>query len=148
MAAPKIRIVLVSHGEQSKGMLNTVQMLLGPQENIAAYCLYPESTVDDFREKLRAEVEQYGADNIVFLSELKQGSPFNALVSLTRDYDLHHLTGTNLAMLMTIVMERDDEDATAESVCDAAMETAAESIYDVRKLLRESSGDDEEEEDL
>lgn len=147
MAAPKIRIVLVSHGEQSKGMLNTVQMLLGPQENIAAYCLYPESTVDDFREKLRAEVEQYGADNIVFLSELKQGSPFNALVSLTRDYDLHHLTGTNLAMLMTIVMERDDEDATAESVCEAAMETAAESIYDVRKLLRESSGDDEDDEE-
>lgn len=145
MPAPKIRIVLVSHGEQSKGMLNTVQMLLGPQENIAAYCLYPESTVDDFTDKLRAEVEQYGADNIVFLSELRQGSPFNALVSLTRDYDLHHLTGTNLAMLMTIVMERDDEDATAESVCEAAMETAAESIYDVRKLLRESSGDDEEE---
>ena len=109
MAAPKIRIVLVSHGEQCKGMLNTVQMLLGPQENIAAYCLYPESTVEDYTVQLRKEVEQYGADNIIFLSELKQGSPFNALVSLTRDYDLHHLTGTNLAMLMTIVMERDEK---------------------------------------
>ena len=145
MAAPKIRIVLVSHGEQCKGMLNTVQMLLGPQENIAAYCLYPESTVEDYTVQLRKEVEQYGADNIVFLSELKQGSPFNALVSLTRDYDLHHLTGTNLAMLMTIVMERDDESATAESVCEAAMETAAESIYDVRKLLAQESSDEEEE---
>ena len=36
MGARKVRIVLVSHGEQCKGMLNTVQMLLGPQENIAA----------------------------------------------------------------------------------------------------------------
>ena len=149
MAAPKIRIVLVSHGEQCKGMLNTVQMLLGPQENIAAYCLYPESTVEDYAVQLRKEIEQYGADNIVFLSELKQGSPFNALVNLTRDYDLHHLTGTNLAMLMTIVMERDDDGATAESVCEAAMETAAESIYDVRKLLRDTAeGDEDEEEDL
>ena len=145
MAAPKIRIVLVSHGEQCKGMLNTVQMLLGPQENIAAYCLYPESTVEDYAAQLRKEVEQYGADNIVFLSELKQGSPFNALVSLTRDYDLRHLTGTNLAMLMTIVMERDDEGATADSVCEAAMETASESIYDVRKLLAQESSDEEEE---
>ena len=102
--------------------------------------------MDDFTAKLRAEVEQYGADNIVFLSELKQGSPFNALVSLTRDYDLHHLTGTNLAMLMTIVMERDDEEITADALCEAAMETAAESIYDVRKLLAQES--DEEEEDL
>ena len=145
MAAPKIRIVLVSHGEQCKGMLNTVQMLLGPQENIAAYCLYPESTVEDYAAQLRKEVEQYGADNIVFLSELKQGSPFNALVSLTRDYDLHHLTGTNLAMLMTIVMERDDDGATADSVCEAAMETASESIYDVRKLLAQESSNEEEE---
>ena len=37
MADSKIRVVLVSHGEQSKGMLNTVQMLLGEQTNIAAY---------------------------------------------------------------------------------------------------------------
>lgn len=56
MAAPKIRIVLASHGEQSKGMLNTVQMLLGQQENIAAYSLYPEQPVTDLTEKLQAEV--------------------------------------------------------------------------------------------
>lgn len=150
MTAPKIRIVLVSHGEQCKGMLNTVQMLLGPQENIAAYPLEAEQSVDDYAATLREEVKRFGAENIVFLSELKQGSPFNTLVNLTRDYDLHHLTGTNLAMLMTIVMERDDEDATAESVCAAAMETAAESIYDVRKLLAEETAntDVDEEEDL
>ena len=147
MAAPKIRIVLVSHGEQCKGMLNTVQMLLGPQENIAAYCLYAETAVEDYTVQLREEVEKYGAENIVFLSELKQGSPFNALVSLTRDYDLYHLTGTNLAMLMTIVVERDDEGATAAAVCEAAMETASESIYDVRKLLQETAGGDEDEEE-
>lgn len=150
MAAPKIRIVLVSHGEQCKGMLNTVQMLLGPQENIAAYPLEAEQSVEDYAVTLREEVKRFGAENIVFLSELKQGSPFNTLVNLTRDYDLHHLTGTNLAMLMTIVMERDDADATAESVCAAAMETAAESIYDVRKLLAEETAkaDEDEEEDL
>ena len=145
MSEPKIRVVLVSHGEQSQGMLNTVQMLLGPQENIAAYSLYPESTVDDFAAKLRAEVEQYGAENIIFLSELKQGSPFNALVSLTRDYDIYHITGTNMATLMGIIIDRDDEGATAESLCAAAMESAENSIVDVRKLLGEQSDEDDEE---
>lgn len=147
MSEPKIRVVLVSHGDQSKGMLNTVQMLLGPQENIAAYSLYPESTVDDFAAQLRKEVETYGAENIVFLSELKQGSPFNALVSLTRDYDIYHITGTNMATLMGIIIDRDDEDATAESLCAAAMESAENSIVDVRKLLNETS-DEEDGEDL
>ena len=145
MAAPKIRIVLASHGEQSKGMLNTVQMLLGEQENIVAYCLYPEQPVTDLEEKLRAEVEQYGAENIIFMTELKQGSPFNAVVSLTRNYDLYHITGINLAALMTAIMERDDESVTAEALCETIMEDSKNTMLDVRKLLAESSSDEDEE---
>lgn len=145
MDAPKIRIVLVSHGEQSKGMLNSVQMLLGPQENIAAYSLYPEQSVSDLTDQLRSEVETYGAENIIFMSELKLGSPFNAVVSLTRDHDVYHISGTNLATLMTVITERDDEDATAENVCIAAMETAQDSIVDVRMMLSEETDMEEEE---
>ena len=146
MAAPKIRIVLASHGEQSKGMLNTVQMLLGEQENIAAYSLYPEQPVTVLTEKLQAEVDQYGAENIIFMTELKQGSPFNAVVSLTRNYDIYHITGINLAALMTAIMERDGEGVTAEALCETIMEDSKNTMLDVRKLLAESG--DEEEEDL
>lgn len=146
MDAPKFRVILVSHGEQSAGMLNSVQMLLGPQENIAAYSIYPEQPKEALTEKLRAEVEKYGAENIIFMTELKFGTPFNAVVDLTRDYDVYHITGTNLATLMTVIMERDDEGATAQALCAAAMETAKDSIVDVREML--SAEADEEEEDL
>ncbi|MDO4313945.1 MAG: PTS sugar transporter subunit IIA [Eubacteriales bacterium] len=142
MANSKIRVVLVSHGEQSKGMLNTVQMLLGEQDNIAAYCLYPEQSVSDLSEVLEEEIKKYGAENIIFLTELKHGSPFNTVVSLTRNYDLYHVTGTNLAMLMTVLLERDFDGATCEGLCDAAINAAKDSYVDVRKMLMES---DEEE---
>ncbi|MCD8050390.1 MAG: PTS sugar transporter subunit IIA [Clostridiales bacterium] len=145
MDAPKFRIVLASHGEQAKGMMNTVQMLLGPQENMAAYCLYPDQTVNALTEQLENEIKTYGAENIIFMTELFHGSPFNAVVSLTREYDLYHLTGTNLAMLMTVVMERDDENATAEAICDAAIEAAQDSFKDVRKMLAESIENEEED---
>lgn len=145
MAAPKIRIVLASHGEQSKGMLNTVQMLLGEQENIAAYSLYPEQPVTVLTEKLQAEVDRYGAENIIFMTELKQGSPFNAVVSLTRNYDIYHITGINLAALMTAIMERDGEGVTAGALCETIMEDSKNTMLDVRKLLAESGGDDEED---
>lgn len=144
MANSKIRIVLASHGEQSKGMLNTVQMLLGEQDNIAAYSLYPKQSIDDLTKELRAEVEKYGADNIIFLTELKHGSPFNAVVSLTRDYDVYHVSGINLAMLMTIILERDLDGATCEGLCESAVNAAADSYVDVRKMLMDS--DDEEDE--
>lgn len=146
MAAPKFRIVLASHGEQSKGMLNTVQMLLGEQENIAAYSLYPEQPVTDLTEKLKAEIEQYGAENIIFMTELKQGSPFNAVVSLTREYDLYHITGINLAALMTAIMERDDDSITGEQLCETIMEESQNTMLDVRKLLAAGTNDEDEEE--
>ncbi len=146
--ATNYRIILASHGELSKGMLNTVQMLLGQQENIIAYCLYPEEDVNGFAAKLRKEVEEYGAENIIFMTELLHGSPFNSVVGLTRDYHLHHISGTNLATLMGAIMERDDEDATADSICEAAMEASENSIADVLKLLGSADDDEEDEEDL
>ena len=142
--APKIRIVLASHGKLSEGMKNTVQMLLGPQENLEAYCLMPEQDVSTFTAKLKAEIEEYGAENIVFMTELLHGSPFNCTVNLTREYDVYHVSGINLAMLMGAIMARDDDDATPEDVCEAAIEAAEGSYQDVRKLL---SGDDDDEED-
>lgn len=145
--ASKIRIVLASHGKLSEGMLNTVQMLLGPQENIKAYCLSPDEDVQGFEQKLRKEVEEYGAENIIFMTELLHGSPFNCLVNLTKEYDLHHISGINLPTLMGAVLARDDEDATIDAVCSEAMESSHNSIQDVRALLQ-SAEDDEEEDDL
>ena len=144
MANSRIRVVLVSHGEQSKGMLNTVQMLLGEQDNIAAYCLYPEQSVTDLTEDLEKEIKEYGAENIIFLTELKHGSPFNVVVSLTRNYDLYHITGTNLAMLMTVILERDFDGADCGKVCDAALDAAKDSYVDVRKMLEESDEEDDD----
>ena len=87
MKQPKVRIVLASHGEQSKGMLNTVQMLLGPQENIAAYSLLPEQPITSLTEKLEEEIKTYGPGNIVFMTELMfDGStlPFEDNIRITK----------------------------------------------------------------
>ena len=119
-------------------------MLLGPQENIAAYSLYPEESVSDLEAKLEKEIEEYGAENIIFLTELKHGSPFNVVVGLTRNYDLYHISGTNLAMLMTVLLERDFDGATCEGLCESAINAAKDSYVDVRKMLMES--DEEEDE--
>lgn len=141
----KFRIVLASHGELAKGMLNTVQMLLGPQENMTAYCLSPEQDVEQFKEILRKEVEENGAENVIFMTELIHGSPFNSVVDMTRDMEIYHVSGTNLPTLMGAVLARDEDDATAESICEAAIEASQQSIIDVRKMLAATDKDDEEE---
>ena len=51
----------------------------------------------------------------------------------------------HLAMLMTIVLERDFEGATCEGLCEAAINAAADSYVDVRKMLMDSDDDEEDE---
>ena len=148
MSETGIRIVLASHGPQAQGMLETVQMLLGPQENMAAHCLSPEKSKDDLVAELQEEVAQYGAENIVFMTDLLYGTPFNSVTELTREHEIYHITGVNTITLMTAVMERGDEGATPAGVCEAAMEAAASSIVDVRRMLAEIADDDDDEDDL
>lgn len=143
MNIPKLRVIILSHGEQSAGMLNTAEMLVGEQQNVVTYGLMPAQSVADLTAAIENEVKEYGAENIIFMSELMHGSPFNAVVSLTREYDLYHITGINLAMLLSVLLERNNEDATAKSVCEEALATVATSIADVRQLLAVDSDDDE-----
>ena len=45
-----MKVIAVSHGSFSKGLVESVQMLVGEQENLTAYGLYPENTVDSLTE--------------------------------------------------------------------------------------------------
>ena len=55
-----MKVIAVSHGSYSKGLVDSVQMLVGEQENLVAYGLFPEQTVATLTEQLEREVN----DNI------------------------------------------------------------------------------------
>lgn len=142
----KCRIILASHGKMAEGVLNTVQMLLGQLDNITAYCLMPEEDVNEFAKKLEKEVKEYGEENILFMTELIHGSPFNSIVGLTREYDVHHISGINLAMLMEVVLARNEDGITLDQLCERAMSVAPTSYIDVRKMLAAAADDEEDDE--
>lgn len=76
-----VKIIAVSHGRFSEGLVDSVQMLAGEQKDLVYYGLFPEETVDDLREKLRAELEATPEDmEVLFLSDVFHGSPFNTIV--------------------------------------------------------------------
>ena len=75
-------------------------------------------------------------EEVLFLTDLFHGSPFNAVVSLMRDYKFHHITGINLPIAITILLERSSTDS-IEALCRKAEETAAETVLYVNKLFEE-----------
>lgn len=133
-----LRIVLVSHGNLAQAMLENVEMLMGPQENLAAYGLSRSEKMEDFMDILREEILCHGADNVLFFSDLMNGTPYNALVMLTRDFpNLYHITGMNLATVIGGITARSNHATSSpERICERTLAYVEDSIRDVREILR------------
>ncbi|HJC50454.1 MAG TPA: PTS sugar transporter subunit IIA [Candidatus Anaerostipes avistercoris] len=139
-----MKVIAVSHGSFSKGLVESVQMLVGEQENLVAYGLYPEQTVASLTEKLEAEIEKTPEEEeILFLTDLFHGSPFNAVVSLMKDYDFYHVTGINIPLAVEAMMGR-YADKTAAQICEDLLNAAPDTVKYVNQLFEEESEEDEE----
>ena len=132
-----MKVIAVSHGSYSKGLVESTQMLVGEQEDLVAYGLFPEQTVATLTEKLKAEIDQTGdGEEILFVSDLFHGSPFNAIVSLMEHHDIYHVTGINLPLMVEVMMGRYAGKNAAE-ICAGLIEAAPGTVKDVRKLFEE-----------
>lgn len=144
-----VKIVVVSHGRFSEGLVDSVQMLTGEQKDLVYYGLFPEETVNDLRAKLQAELETTPEDmEVLFLSDVFHGSPFNTIVDLMREFQFHHLTGINLSLAVLAMMDR-YMDMSAEEICRNLMEEGAGTIKYVNDMFNaeDAEEDDEEEEE-
>ena len=142
-----MRIILVSHGSFSKGLYQTMEMVLGPQENLAYVGLYPEQGVDILKENIEKEFKEAKEnEEILVLTALFYGSPFNAVVQLMNKYDVYHLTGINVPLLMEILIMRSNG-KNAEEICEEAMKLAGSTVQDVRKYLADMMKMEEEDEE-
>ena len=132
-----MKVIVVSHGDFSKGLVNSIQMLVGEQEDLVAYSLYPEQTVDSLREELEEEIKKTKEEeDILFLTDLFHGSPFNVVVSLMRDYNFYHITGINLPLEVEVMMGR-YMDKNAETICEEILNAAPGTVMDVNKMFEE-----------
>lgn len=136
-----MKIILVSHGPFSKGLLESVQMVLGEQEKMSAHCLMPEETPAALSERLEEELKDAGEEDVLFLTDLYHGSPFNVVVSLMKDYKFHHITGINLPLLIDAIMSRNGG-LPVQEICDRLVKQAPETILNVNGLFEKEDAEE------
>ena len=125
-----MKVIAVSHGSFSKGLVESVQMLVGEQENLVAYGLYPEQTVASLTEKLEEEIKKTPkGEEILFLTDLFHGSPFNAVVSLMKDHSF--LVNTSRGPLV-------DSMALCRALTSGKLAAAAIDVYEEEPVAKNS----------
>lgn len=133
-----MKIILVSHGDFAKSLLGSAQMIIGEQSDAVAFGLYPEDDITQLADKLKQEIIDTDKDEkVLFVTDLFSGSPFNAVVSLMSEFELSHVTGMNLPLVLQLLLTRtsiEDPDA----LIDGATKETSQSIVNVNRFLKET----------
>lgn len=103
------KIVLASHGQLAKGLLDTAQMIIGEiAYEVEVYTLQPGKLAEDFAKGLKMEIMQNPQIEYVILTDLYGASVFTAMYSLVVLDNVYLFTGMNLNMLLSVCLEHPD----------------------------------------
>lgn len=133
-----LHFILVSHGDLAKSILESAQMIIGEQENVSAFGLYPTDDIGGLKDKIEVAIEKVKDQEIICFTDLFSGSPFNAVVGLMEQYPISHITGMNLPMILEALMLRMNEENTKEAICAKLIEQVPETFIDVNDYLEKN----------
>lgn len=102
-------IIICTHGKTGIETLNSVEMILGPQSNIKAVEFLESCSPEDIMDKFNSKISEFtDVNNILFLVDIKGGTPFNVAVRYTlENKNAKILTGVNIPMLIEAAMSKD-----------------------------------------
>lgn len=106
-------IILASHGELAKGMLDSVSMIIGNDKGIEAYGLSASHHPSEMKQQIEQRIDASPDDEFIILSDLLGGSVNNALMELCVKEKVHVVCGMNLGLVISIAMAGDEDDITA-----------------------------------
>lgn len=125
-----VGIIVATHGNFATGVLESAQMIVGEQENVAAVTLAPSEGPDDFRKKVEDAIATFSSqDEILLFVDLWGGTPFNQSSAVIKGHEEKWaiVTGLSLPMLVEAFGERFG-DASAHEIATTVMATAKDAV--------------------
>ena len=104
-----VGIILASHGDFAKGILQSVEMIFGTQPDVKAVTLQPSEGPDDIRAKMEEAITTFeNPEQVLFMVDLWGGTPFNQTSGLINGHEdtWAVVTGLNLPMLIEAFASR------------------------------------------
>lgn len=99
-----MNIILTSHGDFAKGILQSYEMIAGGAERIS-YVTLDEEGIGKFSNTLKSKLDEIiKSDDVLILCDLKGGTPYNEsfTYALSHQDKVRVVTGLNLPMLIEI----------------------------------------------
>ncbi len=131
-----IGLVLVTHGRLAVELINALEHVVGPQENISAICIGPDDDMERRRKDILNNIaEADSGGGVILLTDMFGGTPSNLAISVMEKANVEIIAGVNLPMLIKLASVRSD--ATLDKASEQAQEAGRKYINIASHLLQE-----------
>jgi PTS system mannose-specific IIA component len=128
-----ISVLIATHGELSKGLLNGAELIIGKQNNIATLGLSHEDSIEEFEKQVKELIENLDdGSGVLVLVDVFGGSPCNISLKLMQNKAHIAITGVNMPMLLEVLSLRSNCNDIRE-LSEKALSAGVEGIKDIRK---------------
>lgn len=105
-----INLIIITHGEMSKAILDLSKMVLGEFDYLSAITFQPGEGPDDLFRKSNEVIKSFDNNHgTLFLVDLFGGSPYNAASRIViENENMDIVTGVNVPMLLELLDARED----------------------------------------
>ena len=131
------RFIVATHAYMAKGIVSSLELIMGPQENLKYICAYDEQD-KPFQRDLESELDKYSSeDEIVIFTDLFGGSVNNEVMdAASKRKNVFVVTGTNLILLISILLA--SEDTPINEVIKTNIEEAKKGIIFCNETIQSS----------
>lgn len=141
----KIGVILTSHGDMAKGVLDSATMIFGKQEAVDADIFPDGSRPEDLRKKYEDSIANFGDDaKVLFMCDIWGGTPFNQASQIVAKHPdrMALITGMNLPMLIECYTARNN--MKLDELVKHLVQTGKDQVkqLDVDALLNDDEDDD------
>ena len=116
------KIILASHGKLSKGMLDSVKMIIGSlADGVETYSLFPGESANDYANELKERMLQDEEDYLL-ICDVQGGSVFNSLVQLVTNERVKVVAGMNLSLVLELIVANQGGSINSDTILEASKE--------------------------
>ncbi len=124
-------LVVISHGNFGKELVNSCEMILGKMDNIHCFSLEPGMAPEQLLEDVTALVDA-APQNVIIFTDIYAGTPSNVATIFARRKGYPVICGMNLPMLIEAEMQR--HDVAFEELIEKIIDAGSHSIKNITSI--------------
>jgi fructoselysine and glucoselysine-specific PTS system IIA component len=129
------QIIIASHGSFSKGMMDSITMIIGEFANVQHFSISSSDSQEAIAIRIEDMLRKYGEeDDIIVLTDVLGGSVMNIFIGYMQTHNVHVITGVNLPLALEILDA--DEETELLAVIHDSIEKGKAGIKYINEILK------------